>query len=157
MHASDHQGTRPLRPAESPVDDGLARATVFVVDDDSAVRAAISMLVAACGWQAVPCTSADDFLQRYSRAARQCLVLDLQMPGRSGVELQLALRQRGDDIPVIVVTAHHDHPDAERARSQGAQAVLGKPFRDHDLMRCIERALAAGAATPQQGAPPAGI
>lgn len=148
MHASSHGGTRPLLPAKPPLDDGLAKATVFVVDDDSAVRAAISMLVGACGWQAVPCTGADDFLQRYSRAARQCLVLDLQMPGRGGVELQLVLRQRGDDIPVIVVTAHNDHPDAERARMQGAQAVLGKPFRDHDLMQCIEQALATGAPAP---------
>jgi FixJ family two-component response regulator len=121
---------------------GLDRATVFVVDDDSAVRAAISMLVAACGWDAIPCANADDFLCRYSRATRQCLVLDLQMPGLSGVDLQLALRRRGDDIPIIVVTANHDHPDAELARVHGAQAVLGKPFRDGDLVDCIERALA---------------
>lgn len=128
--------------ADRQSEDGLDRATVFVVDDDSAVRAAISLLVMACGWDAVPCASADEFLQRYSRAARQCLVLDLQMPGLSGVELQVALRRRGDDIPIIVVTAHHDHPDADHARMHGAQAVLGKPFRDHDLMDCIERALA---------------
>lgn len=115
---------------------------MFVVDDDCAVRAAISMLVIAYGWDAIPCASADDFLQRYSRASRQCLVLDLQMPGLSGVDLQLALRRRGDDIPIIVVTAHGDHPDADLARFHGAQAVLGKPFRDRDLMESIERALA---------------
>ena len=131
-----------VKPADHHLDKGLETARVYVVDDDDAVRAAISMLVRTCGWDAVPCASVDEFLDRYSPRARQCLVLDLRMPGRGGVDLQLALRRRGDDIPIIVVTAHHDHPDADLARVHGAQAILGKPFRDHELLGWIERALA---------------
>ena len=112
-----------------------------MVDDDSAVRAAVSMLVRTCGWEAVPCENAEDFLRRYVPADGQCLVVDLRMPGLSGVELQRELRARGDELPVIVITAHHDQPEAHEAYVMGARAVLGKPFKDEDLLQRIRGAL----------------
>jgi FixJ family two-component response regulator len=112
-----------------------------VVDDDDAVRAAVSMLVRTCGWEAVPCEDAEDFLARYSPDANQCLVVDLRMPGMSGLELQEELRRRGDEVPVIVVTAHHDLPEAKLAVLHGARTVLKKPFNDQDLLDWIRRAL----------------
>jgi len=143
VQAAFGRGFSPLTRVDHHFAAQPGRATVYVVDDDDAVRAAISMLVGACGWNAVPCASAADFLDRYSPGDHQCLVVDLRMPGLSGIELQLELRRRGDAIPIIVVTAHDDHADAELARVHGAQAVLGKPFRDDELVVWIERALAS--------------
>ncbi len=124
-----------------PPFDGQAR--VYVVDDDSAVRAAVSLLVRTGGWEAVPCEHVDDFLARYTPGGEQCLIVDLRMPGRSGLDLQRELRRRGDRLPVIVVTAHDDQPDARLARALGARGVLGKPFNDGELLDLVREALAA--------------
>jgi len=123
-----------------PRHDGQAR--VYVVDDDSAVCAAVSLLVGTCGWEAVPCEDVDDFLGRYTPGGGQCLILDLCMPGRNGLDLQRELRRRGDRLPVIVVTAHRDQPDARLARALGARGVLGKPFDDRELLELVREALA---------------
>lgn len=117
------------------------RPRVFVVDDDDGVRSAVSMLVRTFGWEAVPCTDAEDFLARYEPRAEQCLVLDLTMPGMGGLALQRELRRRGDDLPVIVITAQHDRPEAESASRQGARMVLKKPFNDDDLLNWIQCSL----------------
>ena len=114
---------------------------VFVVDDDSAVRAAISLLVRSCGWDAVPCASAEEFLECYSPAHGQCLVLDQRMPGLTGVQLQRELRRRGDSVPVIMVTAHRGLPEVDKAFMYGAYAVLGKPVNGTELEAYIRRAL----------------
>ena len=114
---------------------------VFVVDDDDAVRAAVSLLVRSYGWDAVPCADAEDFLARYAPEAHQCLVLDLCMPGMSGLELQRELGRRGDTVPIIVVTAHHDRPEANLMVQRGAHTVLGKPFDHQDLVDWIRRLL----------------
>jgi FixJ family two-component response regulator len=114
---------------------------VFVIDDDCAVRAAITLLVRSCGWEAVPCASAEEFLQHYSPALGQCLVLDQRMPGLSGVQLQRELRERGDRVPVIMVTAHRGLPEADKAYLYGAYAVLGKPVDGTELEGWIRRAL----------------
>lgn len=118
-------------------------ATVFIVDDDPAVRAAITLLVRSCGWNPIPCASGEEFLDAYQPTAPGCLLLDLHMAGMSGVELQGHLAERGIDLPVIVVTAHSDHPLADRARAAGARAILAKPFRDDDLLASIHQALTA--------------
>ncbi len=119
----------------------LRSPQVFVVEDDEAVRTAVSLLVRTCGWDAVPCLDGADFLARYTRGENQCVVVDLRMPGMSGVEVQKELRRRGDDVPVIVVTAHHDQPEANSALRDGAQAVLAKPFNDDELLAWVDRAL----------------
>ena len=120
---------------------GAATATVFIVDDDAAVRDALSLLVLSCGWTPYPCGSAEEFLESYSRQRHACLVLDLQMPGISGADLQEILAEMGLSLPTIVVTAHPDHALARRARAAGAVAVMAKPFRQDELVRHIEAAL----------------
>ncbi len=117
-----------------------AKPTVFIVDDDAAVRAGLSLLVRSCGWEPRPCASAEEFLGTFTPGPACCLLLDLQMPGMNGVELQAAIAERGLELPIIVVTAHKDHPMAERALAAGARAVIAKPFRHDELVRCIRSA-----------------
>ena len=113
---------------------GPAPAIVFIVDDDAAVRDALSLLVLSCGWTPHPCASAEEFLESFSRQRDACLVLDLQMPGISGADLQEILAELGADLPTIVVTAHPEHALARRARAAGALAVVSKPFRQEELL-----------------------
>ncbi len=120
---------------------GAAGATVFIVDDDAAVRDALSLLVHAWGWTPRACASAEEFLECYSRQRDACLVLDLQMPGISGVELQEILAELSLQLPTIIITAHPDNAMASRAKEAGALAVVAKPFRHGELLSCIERAL----------------
>lgn len=130
--------------AEQDHNQATARpARVFVIDDDSAVRAAITLLVRSCGWDAVPCDSAEQFLQLYSPGESQCLVLDHRMPGLTGVQLQRRLREQNDHVPVIMVTAHRGLPEADKAYLYGAHAVLGKPVDGTELEGWIRRALAS--------------
>ena len=124
-------------------------AAVYIVDDDSAVRSALSLLIATCGWKPKPCASAEEFLQGYARERPACLLLDIKMEGMSGVELQGLLKTLDADLPVIVVTAYADHPLADRAREAGAREVLGKPFRDSDLIDAVTEALGAQAPRPE--------
>jgi FixJ family two-component response regulator len=121
---------------------------VYVVEDDSAVRAAVSLLVRTAGWEAVPCERVEDFLARYRPGNAQCVIADLCMPGRGGLDLQRELRRRGDGIPVIVMTAHGDQPEADLAKALGARAVLGKPFRDAELLGLLAEALEEGPEAP---------
>jgi len=117
-------------------------STIYIVDDDPAVRAGLSLLVKACGWQPKPCASAEEFLDTYSRDESGCLVLDIQMPGVTGADLTAMMEHLGIRLPVIIVTAYKDHPLTERAKAAGALAVIPKPFRDEDLVSTIQRALA---------------
>jgi FixJ family two-component response regulator len=136
-------GFEPLNPRDCNTLPPPERPRVFVVDDDEAVRTAVTMLVRTCGWEVVPCADAEDFLACYTPCSDQCLVVDLCMPGMGGLELQRELRHRGDGLPVIVVTAHHDLPDVQFAIEHGAQAVLRKPFKGQELLGWIRRALEA--------------
>jgi len=115
--------------------------TVFIVDDDAAVRAGLSLLVRSCGWEPRAFASAEEFLDSYQPETRACLLLDLQMPGIDGPALQKVIADRGIQLPTIVVTAHKDEPLAERALAAGALAVVAKPFRNEELVRRIEEAL----------------
>lgn len=115
---------------------------IYIVDDDPAVRAGISLLVKACGWQPRPFASAEAFLQEFPRGTGACLILDMQMMGMTGADLAETLRALDVALPIIVVTAYKDHPLTERAKAAGAMAVLSKPFRDQDLIDKIQQALA---------------
>ncbi|MCP5151103.1 MAG: response regulator [Ectothiorhodospiraceae bacterium] len=117
------------------------RPTVFVVDDDAAVRAALDMLLRVCGWQTRCCGSAQEFLQVFDASQTGCLVLDLQMPGMTGVELQEMLSDLDIQLPVIIITAYTDHALTERARAAGAVAVLRKPFHDEELVSTVQSVL----------------
>ena len=117
-------------------------ATVFVVDDDEAVRNSLRFLLKSVGLATRTLASAAEFLESYSPSQPGCLVLDVRMPGMSGLELQQQLNVRGAVIPVIFITGHGDIPMAVEAMQHGAFDFLQKPFRDQDLIDRIQRALA---------------
>ena len=115
---------------------------VFVVDDDEAVRSALKLLLKSVGLTAQALPSAQQFLATYDPLQPGCLVLDVRMPGMSGLELQEHLNLKGAVIPVIFITGHGDVPMAVEAMQQGAFDFLQKPFRDQDLIDRIQKALA---------------
>jgi FixJ family two-component response regulator len=115
---------------------------VMVVDDDSGVRNAMRSLLKSVGLTSQLHGSAQEFLQGYDPAQPGCLVLDIRMPGMSGLELQQELNIRGATIPVIFMTGHGDVPMAVEAMQHGAFDFLQKPFRDQDLLDRIQKAIA---------------
>jgi two-component system response regulator FixJ len=115
--------------------------TIFVVDDDEGVRNSLRFLLKSVGLTTHTLASASEFLEVYSPRQPGCLVLDVRMPGMSGLELQQQLNLRGAVIPVIFITGHGDIPMAVEAMQHGAFDFLQKPFRDQDLIDRIQRAL----------------
>jgi RNA polymerase sigma factor (sigma-70 family) len=119
-----------------------ADALVFVVDDDASLRASLQDLLASVGLQVVACASAQEFLRRPRPAGPSCLVLDVRLPGLSGLELQRQLAAGDRDMPIIFITGHGDIPMSVQAMKAGAVEFLPKPFRDQDLLDAIHQALA---------------
>jgi len=115
--------------------------TVFIIDDDASVRESIKDLVESVGLNAASFASANDFLASERRDGPSCLVLDVRLPGISGLDLQLELRKARIKIPVIFITGHADVPMTVKAMKSGAVEFLTKPFRDQDLLDVIQRAL----------------
>ena len=124
-------------------------ATVFVVDDDEDVRAAMQRLLKTVGLHAEVFASAKDFLERHLPQGPSCLILDIRLPGISGLDVQRRLVEAGTRIPVIFITAHADVPLAVRAMKSGAIEFLTKPFRGQDLVDAVQQALARDEATGQ--------
>ena len=120
-----------------------ANATVYVVDDDEAVRDSIRLLLLSVDHQVETFESPLEFLRRAPDIDSGCLVLDVRMPAMSGLELQQRLKQAGVPIPIIFITGHGDVPMAVQAMQAGAFDFLQKPFRDQDLLDRIGEALAA--------------
>jgi len=114
---------------------------VHVVDDNAAVRDAICWLVEQVGLEGRPYASAQEFLAQCDSSTRGCLVLDIRMPGMSGLELQDRLRSGFSHLPVIIVTGHGDVPITVRAMKAGAYEFLQKPFNDQDLIDAVQGAL----------------
>jgi two-component system, LuxR family, response regulator FixJ len=114
---------------------------VMVVDDDTGVRNAMRSLLKSVGLESMQYASAQEFLTAYQPNQPGCLVLDIRMPGMSGLELQQQLNLRGAVIPVIFMTGHGDIPMAVEAMQHGAFDFLQKPFRDQDLLDRIQRAI----------------
>jgi len=115
--------------------------TVFVVDDDPAVGDSIRLLLRSVGLRSEVYLSGDEFLAAYEADRPGCLVLDIRMPGMSGIEVQERLRELGSTLPIIFVTAHGDVPMAVDAMKAGALDFLEKPFRDQELLDKIRQAL----------------
>jgi two-component system, LuxR family, response regulator FixJ len=115
--------------------------TVFIVDDDEAVRSSLRLLIKSLGLTPTVLGSAREFLDKYDPAQPGCLVLDVRMPEMSGLELQEQLNRQGAVIPVIFITGHGDVSMAVEAMQAGAFDFLQKPFRDQDLIDRIQRAL----------------
>ena len=116
-------------------------ATVFIIDDDVGVRESIKDLVDSVGLHAESFATAQEFLSSERPRGPSCLVLDVRLPGISGLDLQQELRRVGVRIPIIFITGHADIPMTVKAMKSGAVEFLTKPFRDQDLLDVIQRAL----------------
>ena len=116
-------------------------ATVFVVDDDDAVRTALRLLIKSVGLPVETYPSAQEFLDAFDGDRAGCLVLDIRMPGMSGLELQQHLNALHAITPIVFITGHGDVPMAVEAMQHGAVDFIQKPFRDQDLIDRINQAL----------------
>ena len=130
--------------------DPKSLSTVFIIDDNSAVRDAIRWLVEQVGLKAKTYASAQEFLSSFHPDMRGCIVLDIRMPGMSGIELQEKLFHDNIQLPVIIVTGHGDVPITVRAMKAGAFEFLQKPFNDQTLLDAIHAALDKYSALWQQ-------
>ena len=119
----------------------MANAVVFVIDDDRAVRDSLGLLLKSMGIEAQLFESAQAFLDDYDRDWQGCIVLDIRMPGMSGIELHKQLIELRCTMPVIFVTGHGDVPMAVDAMHDGAFDFIQKPFRDQELLDRINQAL----------------
>jgi len=120
---------------------------VFVVEDDSSVREALAGLIRSAGWNVEVFVSANDFLANPKPDAPSCLLLDVVLPGLSGLDLQARMAERHDDIPIVFITGHGDIPMSVRAMKAGAVEFLTKPFHDQDLLDGIQLAIDRDRAT----------
>jgi FixJ family two-component response regulator len=114
---------------------------VYIVDDDEAVRKSLQLLFKTVGIEAVGFASGDDFLHEYDSEWRGCIVLDIRMPGTSGLEVQKILHERSNNMPIIFITGHGDVPMAVDAMRFGAYDFVQKPFADQELMDRVRHAL----------------
>lgn len=114
---------------------------ISIVDDDALARDGIRELVESLGYNAITFSSAEYFLQSDAIAETTCLITDLQMPGLNGLQLQEALRSRGYQTPVILITAYQNEKDRARALDNGAIGFLSKPFDEGSLIECLTVAI----------------
>jgi RNA polymerase sigma factor (sigma-70 family) len=117
-------------------------STVHVVDDDASFRTAVARLLRASGYQVVLYESADRFLERSPSSEVGCILLDVHMPGLTGLELQDRLAELGSQLPIVFLTGHGDFPSSVRAVKGGAEDYLAKPVSKDDLLSAIGRAVA---------------
>jgi FixJ family two-component response regulator len=122
-------------------------AIVFVVDDDPSIREAIKSLISLVGLRVETFGSAQEFLRTERPDLPGCVVLDVEMPGLSGLDLQRELAANGIELPIIFITGYGDIPMSVRAMKAGATEFLTKPFRDQDLLDAIQQALERDRAT----------
>ena len=119
----------------------MHKETVFIVDDDASIRDSLSLLLSLRGYATALFANAEDFLAALQPDWRGCVVVDIRMPGMSGLELQRCLRERGPSLPVIVITAHGDVAAARQAFLADAADFIEKPFDGKQLLGAIENAL----------------
>jgi FixJ family two-component response regulator len=124
--------------------------TVLVIEDDTRMREAMQRLLRSIGLQAETFASPQDFLKRKLPDGPSCLILDVRLPGMSGLEVQRRLTEAGVRIPVIFITGHGDIPMTVKAMKAGAVEFLAKPFRDQDLVDAIQKALRGEAEARQK-------
>jgi FixJ family two-component response regulator len=131
-----------MTPADTP--------TVNIVDDDDLVRASIQGMLKSVGLRSEAFATPQEFLQSKRSDGPNCLILDVQLPGLSGLDFQQALADAGFQIPIIFITGHGDIPMTVKAMKSGAVEFLTKPFRDEDLLAAIQQALDRDRARRQQ-------
>jgi FixJ family two-component response regulator len=122
--------------------DATAAATIHIIDDEASVRTALSRLLTVSGFRVTAYESAAHFLDRSFGDTFGCILLDVNMPGLSGIQLQEQLRQTQDTLPIIFLTGHGDIPMSVRAIKAGAEDFLAKPVDKSGLLDAVERALA---------------
>ncbi len=127
-------------------------ATIFVVDDDEAIRDSLDVLLKTVDLNTTTFSSGDEFLEAYDSGWEGCILLDIRMPGTSGMEVQKRLAESGCSIPIIFITGHGDIPMAVEAMHIGAFDFIQKPFRDQDLLDRIDQALTISDEQEQQSA-----
>jgi RNA polymerase sigma factor (sigma-70 family) len=118
---------------------------VFVIDDDASVRKGLARLLRSDGYKSEVFESAADFLARPPHNGPSCLIVDVQMPHVTGIELQEDLIRRRREEQLVFITGHGDIPMSVAAMKAGAVDFLGKPFRDHELLQCVQNALSRSA------------
>jgi FixJ family two-component response regulator len=116
-------------------------AVIAIVDDDLSVREGLESLIRSAGWRAETFASAQEFLARPRAEAPSCLILDLQLPGLSGLDLQKRMAEAELEIPIVFLTGHGNIPASVQAMKAGAVEFLTKPFDEQDLLRAIEEAI----------------
>jgi len=131
--------------------------TVFVVDDDEEMRLALGNLFRSVGHEVRLFSSTMEFLQAVTSDAPGCLVLDVRLPGMSGLEFQAKLTQANAHIPIIFMTGHGDIPMSVRAMKAGAVDFLTKPFRDQDMLDAVAHAIEADRGRREQSQATAGV
>lgn len=119
--------------------------TVYIVDDDDSIRTALRRLLRSVGYHALTFASAEEFLEFAPELGEGCLVLDIRLPGMSGLDLQEKIASRDTEFPVIIMTAHDNPQWQERAEGAGVVAYLKKPFHEKLLLDAIRLACGKGA------------
>jgi FixJ family two-component response regulator len=127
----------------------MTSATVFVIDDDPDVRASIQGLLKSAGLRSESFETAEEFLEKKPSDGPGCLILDVSLPGISGLDFQQKLRSAGRQIPIIFITGHGDIPTSVKAMKSGALEFLTKPFDDAELLTAVEQAIDRDSATRQ--------
>jgi FixJ family two-component response regulator len=118
-----------------------SKAVIAIVDDDPSVRKGLERLIRSLGWQAETFASAQEFLDRPRTEAPSCIVLDLQLPGLSGLELQKRMSEAGLETPIVFLTGHGNIPASVKAMKAGAVEFLTKPVDEQELLRAIQEAV----------------
>jgi DNA-binding response OmpR family regulator len=140
LHRGLPRGARTVHRASKRAD----RPLLVVIDDDDATREALDGLLRSFGWRVETYSSVQAFMARPEASPPQCLILDVWMPGRSGLEFQLDLAKAGLEVPVIFISGHADVPMSVRAMKAGAVEFLVKPVRHEELLDAIRSAIGSG-------------
>ena len=127
-------------------------AIIAIVDDDPSAREGLQSLIESAGWRAETFASAQDFLARSGAEVPSCLILDLQLPGLSGLDLQKRMAEVGLEIPIVFLTGHGNIPASVKAMKAGAVEFLTKPFDEEELLQAIQEAIERDRRTRQQHA-----
>ena len=117
------------------------KSVIAIVDDDKSVREALASLMNSLGYEAVPYSSGDEFMESAERGRTACLIADVNMPGMTGPQLRQRLIRSGERIPTIFVTAYPDDGVCTSAAQAGADCCLTKPFHEDELLACVRSAL----------------
>ncbi len=131
---------------------GQSEAVIAIVDDDLSVREGLETLLRSAGWRVETFASAQEFLARPRAGPPSCLILDLQLPGLSGLDLQKRMAEAELEIPIVFLTGHGNIPASVQAMKAGAVEFLTKPFDEQDLLRAIEEAIERDRLTRQRQA-----